>query len=66
MFIDDLKLYSKSKKTLDSLIQTERIFSKDIVMQFSIDRCAMLVMKREKLVHPDGIELRNYKVIKLP
>lgn len=66
MFMNDLKLYSKSKKALDSLIQTERIFSKDIVMQFSIDRCAMLVVKREKLVNPDGIQLHNYKVIKLP
>ena len=30
LFMDDLKLYSKSDKTLDFLIQTVRIFSNDI------------------------------------
>ena len=44
--MDDLELYSKSEKALDSLIQTVRIFSEDIGMQFGIDKCAMLVMKK--------------------
>ena len=33
-------------------------------MQFGIDKCAMLVMKKEKLVKSDGIQLPNYKIIK--
>ena len=53
MFMDDLKLYSKSEKTLDSLIQTVRIFSEDIGMQFGIDKCAVLVMKKGKIVKSD-------------
>ena len=32
LYIDDLKLYCKSEKELDSLIQTVRIFSTDIQM----------------------------------
>ena len=44
--MDDLKFYSKSEKTLDFLIQTVRIFSEDIGMQFGIDKCAMLVIKK--------------------
>ena len=44
--MDDLELYSKSEKALDPLIQTVRIFSKDTGMQFGIDKCAMLVMKK--------------------
>ena len=36
----DLKLYSKSEKALNSLIQIVRIFSKDIGMQFGIDKYA--------------------------
>ena len=62
--MDDLKLYSKSEKALDSLIQTVRIFSTDIGMQFGIDKCAMLVMKKGKIVKSDGIQLPNDKVIK--
>ena len=33
-------------------------------MQFGIDKCAMLVMKRGKIVNSDGIQLPNDKVIK--
>ena len=62
--MDDLKLYSKSEKALDSLIQTVRIFSTDIGMHFGIDKCAMLVMKKGKIVKLDGIQLPNDKVIK--
>ena len=62
--MEDLKLYSKSEKVLDSLIQTVRMFSEDIGMQFGIDKCAMLVMKKGKIVKSDGIQLPNDKVIK--
>ena len=61
--MDDLKLYSKSEKALDCLIQTTRIFSEDIGMQFGIDKCAMLVMKKGKIVKSDGIQLPNGKVV---
>ena len=55
--MDDLKLYFKSKKALDSLIQTVKIFSEDIWMQFWIDKCAMLVIEKGKVVKSDGIQL---------
>ena len=64
LFMDDLKLYSKSESVLNSLIQTVRVFSKDIGMQFGIDKCAMLVMKKGKIVKSDGIQLPSDKVIK--
>ena len=49
-FMDDFKLYSKSEKALDSLIQTVRIFSKEFGMHFGIDKCTMLVMRKGKIV----------------
>ena len=61
--MDDLKLYSKTKRALESLIQTVRIFSKDIGKQFGIDKYDMLVMKKGKIVKSDGIKLSNEKVI---
>ena len=57
LFMDDLKLYSKTEKTLDSLIQTARIFSNDIKMEFGIETCAILVLKRGKAVKSAGITL---------
>ena len=64
LFMDDLKLYSRSEKGLDSLVQTVRVFSEDIGMEFGIEKCAMLVMEKGKIVKPVGIELPDGKVIK--
>ena len=36
LLMDDLKLYSRNEKELDSLVQTIRIFSKDKGMEFGI------------------------------
>ena len=46
LFMDDLKLYCRSEKGLDSLVQTLRVFSKDIGIQFGIEKCAMLVIEK--------------------
>ena len=37
----------------------------EIIMAFDIEKCAMLVMKKEKIVKSVGIELLDSKVIKL-
>ena len=39
LFMDNLKLYSRNEKELDSLVQTICIFSKDIGMEFGIEKC---------------------------
>ena len=62
--MDDLKLYSRSEKGLDSLVQAVRVFSEDIGMEFDIEKCAMLVMEKGKIVKLVGIELPDGKVIK--
>ena len=64
LFMDDLKLYSQSEKGLDSLVQTVCVFSKDIGMEFGIEKCAMLVMEKGKVVKSVGKELPDGKVIK--
>ena len=64
LFMDDLKLYSRNEKELDSLVQTIRIFSKDIGMEFGIEKCAVLVIEKGKIVKSVGIELPDGKVTK--
>ena len=59
--MDDLKLYGKSERELESPIQTVRIFSADVGIVFCLDKCAVLVLKRGKMVRIDGIELQNEK-----
>ena len=57
LFMDDLKLFAKNEAEIDSLVQTVRIFSDDIGMQFGLEKCASMTMKRGKRVHSDGIAL---------
>ena len=64
LFMDHLKLYCRSEKVLDPLVQTVRVFSEDIGMEFGIEECAMLVMEKGKIVKSVGMELPNGKVIK--
>ena len=64
LFMDDSKLYNRSENELDSLVQTVRVFSEDIGIEFGIEKCAMLVMEKGKIVTSVRIELPNGKVIK--
>ena len=64
LLMDDLKLYSRREKGLDSLVQTVFVFIEDIEMGFGIGKCAILVMERGKIVKSVGIELPDGKVIK--
>ena len=61
IFIDNLKLYGKTMQELDSLMQTARIFSSVIGMQFGISKCAMLDMERGKVVRSEGIEMTKWR-----
>ena len=38
LFMNGLKLYSRNEKGLDSLVQTIRVFSEDIGMEFGIEK----------------------------
>ena len=64
LFMDDLKLYGKNERQLDTLVNSVRIPSEDIQMQFGINKCAILIMKRGKYVHSEGIKLPDDKKIK--
>ena len=57
--IDDIKQFAKNDKELETLIQAVRIYSEDIGMELSIEKCAMLIMKSGKQQMAEGIELPN-------
>ena len=56
-FMNDLKLYENSEKDTERLINTVRILSKDIAMEFGISKCVCVTMKAGKLVRVGGMEL---------
>ena len=43
MYMDDIKLLAKNEKELETLIYAVSIYNQDIGMEFSIEKCAMLV-----------------------
>ena len=49
LYMDDLKFFGKTKRDMESLRNTVRLFSEDIEMQFAIDKGAITVLKRGKL-----------------
>ena len=55
--MDDLKLFGKTERHLETLLNTVEIFSQDIRMEFGISKYGILILKRGKLVHLDGIEV---------
>ena len=62
--MDDLKLFAKNEDQIDSLVNTVRIFSEDIKMEFGLPKCGVLITKRGKVVKSDGISLPDGKMMK--
>ena len=58
LYMGDRKLCGKTNKSIDLLIQTVRIFSSNISMEFGIGKCNILILKR-------GIKDKNYDIILL-
>jgi hypothetical protein len=50
LYMDDLKLIAKSEEELQRQIQTVKTFSDDIHMEFGIEKCAKITLKRGKII----------------
>ena len=57
LFMDDLKLFAKSKKQIDSLVQTMHIFIEYYGMRFGINKCGVLIIERGKVISTAGVRL---------
>ena len=62
--MDDIKLFAKNEKELETLIHTVRIYNQYVGMEFGIEKCAMLVMKSGKRHLTDGMELPSQEKIR--
>ena len=57
LLMDDLKLYGKNVNQLDTLVNILRIFSSDIGMKFGLQKCRVLMMKKENYVSSNGVKM---------
>ena len=64
MCMDNIKLFAKNVKELETLIHAIRTYTQGIGMEFGIEKCAMLVMKRGKRHMTKGKELPNHVKIR--
>ena len=64
MYMDDIKLFAKNEKELETLIHAVRIYSQDIGMEFGTEKCAMHVMKSGKRHMTDEMEQPNHDRIR--
>ena len=49
LFIDGSKLYGRDDKKIDTLAEAPKFVTDDIGMCFGIDKCSILVSKRERI-----------------
>ena len=64
LFMDGLKLHGSNEMSLETLIQTVLVFSNDIGMEFGVQKCAVLTMKKGKMANSDGIALTHEATMK--
>ena len=57
LFIDDLKIFTKNEHEVKGLVSTVQILSNDIGMKFWIKKFGVLVLKKGKIVSPEGVKM---------
>ena len=57
--MDDIKIFVKNKKEQEILTEMTRIYNQDIRIEFGIETCFMLTVKKEKRKTTKGISKSN-------
>ena len=59
VYMNNIKLFAKTEKESETLIQPVSTYSQDIGMEFAIEKCTILIMKSRKWQMTEGIEILN-------
>ena len=62
--MDDLKSYGKTECELQSFVHTVWIISKDIGMEFGMDKCSTVCIKKGKICDMEDIEMPDGQQMK--
>ena len=65
MYMDDVKLFAKNQKELETLIHAVRIYRQDIGMKFGIEKHTMLIMNSYKWHKMNGREQSTQEKIRM-
>ena len=61
--MDDLKLFGKSDDKIKDLVQTVFTLSKDTGMEFGLQKCGVVILKKGKLVNFDRINFPYQEIM---
>ena len=61
--MDDLKVFGKNEKEVNSLVRTVEVFSCDICMEFGINKCGVTVIKKDRVSKTEVLRLLNGEII---
>ena len=64
MFMDDIKLFGRGTREINTLVQTIGIVSGDIRMELGIEKYALINIQRGKVTRTEGLQLLNGNNIK--
>ena len=64
MYLDNTIIFTKNEKEVEILIQTMRIHSQVIGMEFGIEKRAMLIMKKRKRKTAERIKVPNQERVR--
>lgn len=64
LYKDELEVYAKNRKELESIMDMVKISSEDIGTEFGSQKCAILVMRQGKWVETTNIVTPNVGEIK--
>nr|XP_026484151.1 uncharacterized protein LOC113392088 [Vanessa tameamea] len=59
LYMDDLKLFAPSGSQLMELLKVTETFSNSIGMEFGVDKCAVMHVKRGEIMESDGLQLSD-------
>lgn len=62
--MEELKLYGKLYDQIETFVETVHTVSNDIGMEFGIEKCGMLLLKRGKVVSSEEVSLPDWQVTK--
>ena len=63
LYLDDLKLFAKTRGDLESLLSTVKLFSSSIHMDFGIDKCATTSIVKDKITSCEDIAVSADTII---
>jgi hypothetical protein len=63
LYMDDLKLIAKLEEELQRQIQTVKTFNDDMHMEFGLEKCVKITLKRGKLISSQSLVIDNNREI---